>query len=230
MLTCSVCGEQNEDLAVTCRKCHSFLQNRVDAIDLFSTLWGLMEHPRVTFRRIVLSRHKNYVVFLSVALGIYLGFILLSYLKVGTRIENLGSLFGIALAGGPLAGLIVAGLAATVSKLVGRTLGGKGTVRNLRSVFAYSGFPIVCALVFIFPVRFGIFGKYLFDPNPAPAVINPTVYYALMGLDVIALCWAVVLLSAGIAVAHSFAWWKGALTAAVVLALGAGGALALHGV
>lgn len=230
MLTCSVCGEENEDLAVTCRKCHSFLQNRVDAIDLFSTLWGLIEHPGATFRKIVLSRHKNYVLFLCVALGIYLGFALLGYMKVGSRIENLGSLFGIALAVGPIAGIIVAGLAATVSTLLGRALGGKGTIRNLRSVFAYSSFPIVCALVFVFPVKFGVFGKYLFDPNPAPPVINPTVYYSLLGFDVVAMCWAGVLLSVGIAVAHNFAWWKGWLTTGVVFALMAGGAIALRGV
>jgi hypothetical protein len=229
MLTCTVCGEQNEDLAVTCRNCHSFLQNRVDAIDLFSTLWGLIEHPRATFRKIVISRHKNYVLFLCVAFGVYLGFLLLSYLKVGSRIENLGSLFGIALVGGPIGGIIVVGLAAVVSTVVGRALGGKGTVRNLRSVSAYASFPIACALVFVFPVKFGVFGKYLFDPNPAPAVINPTVHFALLGFDVVAVCWAGVLLSVGIAVAHSFAWWKGALTTVVVLALVGAGALALRG-
>jgi hypothetical protein len=127
-------------------------------------------------------------------------------------------------------GIIVAGLASIVTKLVGRALGGKGTVRNLRSVFAYASFPIVCALIFVFPVKFGVFGKYLFDPNPAPSVINPTVHYALLGFDVVAMCWTCGLLSVGIAVAHSFAWWKGALTTGVVLALVAGGAIALRGV
>jgi hypothetical protein len=230
MLTCSVCGEQNEDLAVTCRHCHSFLQNRVDAIDLFATIWGLTEHPKATFRKIVLSRHKNYVLLLCMILGVAFAVALFSHLNIGRRVENLTPLVAIALLAGPIAGIALAWAAAILAKAVGRVLGGKGSIRNLRSVLAYATFPLAFSFVFVFPVKFGVFGRYLFDANPSPSVINPTVYYALLTFDVIAAAWACILGVIGVAIAHSFTWWKGAVTMAVLLLILIGVAVAFRGV
>ncbi len=70
MIPCTVCGEANDDLATVCTKCHSYLQAKVDTIDLFPTIWGLIERPGPTMKKIVLARHKNYVFVLLMLLGV----------------------------------------------------------------------------------------------------------------------------------------------------------------
>ena len=61
MITCSICGVQNDELAVLCSSCKSYLQSKVDSLNLFATIWQLIENPRAAFKKIVLARHKNYV-------------------------------------------------------------------------------------------------------------------------------------------------------------------------
>jgi hypothetical protein len=228
MRTCSVCGEVNEDLAVVCRSCHSYLQAKVDTIDLFSTIWGLIESPKATFRKIVLSRQKNYVVLLYLMAGLMLALGGLQEIHAAERIDNLGAILGLAILAGPVAGLLLALIGSGAAMAVGRLLGGRGTFRNARAVLAFAMVPLAMILVVIFPVQFGVFGRYLFDPNPAPSVINPPVHFALLAFYAGAVLWAMILHSIGSSVAQSFAWWKGALSTAAVVALAVVGAALLH--
>lgn len=224
MITCSVCGGTNDDLATTCSNCHSFLQAKVDTIDLFSTIWGLIERPGPTMRKIVLAKHKNYVFALLALLGMALSLAFFSFLQLGRQMPY-GALIGIGIIAGPLVGLMFGLLAGWVARGITGLLGGKGTAKNLRAVLAFGAVPIVLLLVIVYPVEFGIFGKFLFDHNPPPEVYEPALHYALLILNIIGLLWAVTLYGTGLAVASSISRWKGMIPALAVAALVIGSAL-----
>lgn len=215
MLTCPVCGAQNDDLAVTCRSCKSYLQAKVDTINLFSAIWGLMESPRPTFKKIVLSGQKNYVLILGALQGV-------AALLAFARWQNLGQgidtslVLGLATALGAFAGIAIQFILAGFVLQVARSLGGKGTLRNTRAVIAYAGIPLVLWLVILVPIEFGIFGRYLFEGNPSPAVIAPVLYYVLSGIEVLLLAASLYLLAVGIGVAHGFSAGRGAAVVGVV--------------
>jgi hypothetical protein len=215
MLKCPVCSTENDDLALTCRSCKSYLQAKVDTIDLFSSIWGLMEAPRVTFKKIVLSSHKNYVVTLGGLQGI-------AALLAVARWQNLGRgvdvsiVLGLATVLGIVAGIAIQFILGSFVLQVARSLGGKGTFRNTRAVVAYAGIPLILWLIVLVPIEFGVFGRYMFEGNPSPAVIQPLLYYVLTAIEVLLAGWSMYLLAVGIGVAHGFATARGAVVVGIV--------------
>ena len=94
MIRCSVCGHENDDLSVVCVACKSFLQAKVDTLDLFQTAWILIVSPRRAFKRIVISRHKNYGVLLTSLLGIAIAFTVFWFKNLGGHFSSLIALLG----------------------------------------------------------------------------------------------------------------------------------------
>jgi len=204
MITCSVCGQQNDDLEVLCVSCRSYLQSKVDNLNLFETVWQLVENPRAAFKKIVLARHKNYVFVLSPLLGISSAFAFFWLMNLGNRFANLLVLTGAgALLGIPLGVAFVLLVGAVVSNAI-RLLGGKGSQKNSRAVVAYAGMPVVLSLVAIFPLEVAIFGIDFFGTNPPPLVIDPFAYVGLLAFDALAALWSVLLLYKGVNVLSGF--------------------------
>lgn len=219
MIQCTVCGTENDDLAVLCKNCKSYLQTKVDTLDLFNTIWMLVESPRRAMKRIVLARYKNYVFVLSALLGISLAYTVMWYRNLGKVFNDLFVILLGGLLAGPVAGILFVLLCSMVLAVCARMLGGKATVRNTRAVVAYSAVPIVFALVFVLPVEVAVFGLSFFDNNPSPLVLKPVEYVTLIGLDVLATLWSWVLLVEGIVVANGFTRLKSAMAGLVVLLL-----------
>jgi hypothetical protein len=200
VITCSVCGRQNEDLAVVCTSCKGFLQSKIVALNLFETVWCLVESPRTAFRRIVLSQHKNYVVVLSTLMGVHVAYYVIWYKNLGDVFPDLMVLLGAGLAAGPSLGMVCAlGFGALVMKLT-NMVGQRVSMRNAFAVVAYAGVPVICSLVFVFPVEMAIFGIYFFGTNPSPMVLKPVEYLVLLGLDSLAVVWSLSLLTDGLMV------------------------------
>lgn len=204
MIRCSVCGHENDDLAVICVSCKSYLQSKVDTLDLFQTFWALILSPRATFRRIVLSKHKNYVFLLSALFGMALAFTILWFKNLGHLFPNLIILLLTGTIAGPLIGIAFVFLFSAVMLALGRLLGGTASSRNTFGVVAYASAPIILTLIFVFPIEIAIFGLDFFGNNPSPLVIKPFVYVALIGFDVLAVVWAWFLLVEGAIVANGF--------------------------
>ena len=219
MIACSVCGTPNDDFAVVCGSCKSFLQAKVDNLNLFETLWALMESPRAAFRRIALSRNKNYVIVLSSLAGIAFVYAVIWFRTLGGRFPNLALLVGAGLLLGPPAGILMVLLLSLVVHRAGRLLGGRGTFRNVRAVVAYAAAPVVYSLVLVFPVEIALFGTYFFSNNPPPLVINPAAYIALLGMDGAAVLWSLALLVEATGVVNGFGRGKALLVACAVVCL-----------
>ena len=189
---------------MVCGKCKSFLQSKVDNLNLFATLWGLIESPRPTFKRIVLSHHKNYVFLLSSLGGISLAYMLFWFKNIGSLFSNVLAILGTGLIIGPPLGILfVLGFSYIVLR-ISRAIGGIATLWNTFAVVAYAGAPIILALVFVFPIKIALFGQDFFGTNPPPIVIKPVVYVALLGFDLIAVVWTWLLLFEGTMVANGF--------------------------
>jgi hypothetical protein len=218
MIQCSVCGAKNRDLATVCSACKSFLQARPEALDLFSTMWGLMESPRRAMKRIVLSRRKNYAFFLAGLLGIFIVVTALWLAKLARLFESATSMVLTAVVGGALGGVVLLLLMGLILTLTSLLFGGRPSVRNLFAVLAYSGFPCVFVLFLVFPVQFAVFGQYLFDRNPSPMVLNPVVHIVLLGFYGLACLWWLVMAVIGNAIAGSISTVRSAI--AVLVAAG----------
>jgi hypothetical protein len=192
---------------------------KVDNLNLFETLWSLMETPRAAFRRIALARHKNYVILLSCLLGIAFVYSLIWFRSLGTRFPNFALLMGAGLIIGPFAGVLFTFLFSLLVHRVGRLLGGTGSYRNVRAATVYASVPIVYSLVLVFPIEIAVFGPYFFSDNPPPLVINPVAYIFLLGLDGAAIVWSLVLLIEGTVVVNGLSRGKAMVLAAIMVSL-----------
>jgi hypothetical protein len=231
MIECTVCGEQNNDLAVTCRSCKGYLQTKIENLDLFSTMWGLLESPDRTFKRIVLSKRKNYIFLLSALVGVWFLFTVFWWLNLGARFDNTFTLLATGTLAGPLVGVVGVLIDAMLIMLLTKFLGGKATLRNLFAVVSYSSVPIVFALIFVFPIKIAIFGQYYFDQNPSPMVINSVLYVALLAFDAAAFLWTISLVTRGVGIAGGLPRAKSIVVGMIILlvVIGAGIGFTLWG-
>jgi hypothetical protein len=217
MLKCPVCGTENGDLELVCSSCKGFVQAKVDALDLFHTAWGLLETPRRTFRRIGLSRNKNYVIPLSAMFGVAVVFVYLWHWTMAVRIPSLVTLLGIGVLIGPPLGNLMIAVFANVARFILRFGGAALSFRNAFAIIAYAGIPIVATVVLVLPLELGIFGTYFFDINPPPIMLNPAAYIGLLGLNAVAVIWSVALCIVGLRSATDARWlWP--IVAAVCIA------------
>ena len=228
MRECTVCGAQNDDLAVVCPACRSYLQAKVDTLDLFSTLWGVVESPGATLRRIALSRHKNYVIALGCLAGVAMVYGGLWYRNMGPGFANIATLLGTGLLVGPPLGIAFLAAASAATLLIGRILGGHGSFRNVVAVLAYALVPTVFSLFFVFPAEIALFGIYFFGNNPPPMVINRLAYLFLVGLDGGAVLWSCLLLAAGCRVSLGLARMRAYVVSFLLVALAGAGVVALR--
>ncbi len=228
MIVCPVCGTENDNLAVTCMECRSYLQGKVDNLNLFGTVWGLIESPRATLRRIVLARHKNYVLFLSALFGIALVYGLIWFKKLGNRITDPALIMGIGLLAGPVAGIACAFLLGGALAALSRLYGGKAGFRNAHALVAYASVPVILSLVFVFPVELAVFGRDFFGTNPHPMVVAPITYLMLIGLDALCIIWGWILLAEGALIASSVTRLRAFLMVVTLLVLTGIGTIAAY--
>lgn len=216
MIDCPVCGTANDNLRTTCVRCGSFLQGKVETLDLFRTIWGLIEAPRRTFKRIVLARHKNYVLLLSALFGIVLVFDVAWFRSLGSLFGSLVALIGLAFLMGPFLGVLSLFLVSIALQQLTKVAGGNATLRNMYAAVSYALFPIGSALAWLVPLELAVFGLDFFGANPPPMIINPAAYSALVGLKSLVALYALYLLVEGAAAANGF---SGRRTIPVVLSV-----------
>jgi hypothetical protein len=228
MITCAVCGTPNNDLALKCSSCRSFLQSKIDALDLFQTLWQLIESPGAAFKRIVLATHKNYVILLGSLLGVAVVYAGLWYRSLGFQFSNVLTLAATGLVVGPPVGILLALLTSVLLTQSARIFRWHASFRNMFAVVAYASVPILYSLVFIFPLEIAIFGLDFFGQNPSPMVIKPVVYVMLLSFDAMGVVWSSFLLVVGVSVAAGTTRLNSLLLMGIVCAVVSGIALSLR--
>jgi hypothetical protein len=200
MITCGVCKTENDEFAITCRNCKSYIQNRIPNLDFFDTVWKVIESPREAFHDITLAEHKNYSLLLFALFGIGLALTGFWYFKLGSRFESILDLMAEAIAIGIVLGFVSAALFSVLFSLTIKMMGGKWGVRNSLGILAYATTPVSLSLAFILPVELLSFGMYLFTSNPDPYTLKPGIYVALISFDCAMALWAFVLSVVGASV------------------------------
>ncbi|MCX6121432.1 MAG: Yip1 family protein [Ignavibacteriales bacterium] len=219
MIKCSVCQTENDQYATICKKCGSFLQNRVPNLDLFDVLWKIIENPRDAFRLIMRAEHKNYAVFLYTLSGIAVTFAGFWHFKIGDRFENILVLIFLAILIGIPLGIVLCPIASSLHWGISKILGNKVSFRTSLGITSYSLTPIVLSLFLVLPLELLTFGMYFFTFNPPPITIKPILYILLIGLDFSLAVWAWVLLIIGTNVGNQISLWKSIVMSSVVYGL-----------
>jgi Yip1-like protein len=220
MILCSVCHAENSHLATVCTGCGSFLQQRVENLDLFSCAWSVLEKPARGFRTIALARHKNGILLLSAVAGVAFVFGFFWLAKMGEYAQNLINILGAGLALAVPVGIATVLFLSFMILLVSRALRLQVRFRDVYAVAAYASVPLILTAVFFLPIEVLSFGSYFFSQNPSPYSIRPFSYVTLLALDGAFAAWSVILLFVGVRVLFDAGWMKSgaAVLAALLLA------------
>lgn len=190
------CGAVNSGLALRCTACGAYLRDRVPTLDLFSTLWGVVETPGTAFVRVARSEQKNYTHLLFASSGPLLLALAFSLSRAGDRGWSFVELLALIVFTGPLLGLLTGVTTALLLRLLMRMRnGGRFRYRDVAAGLAWAMSPLGWISAVILPLQLGLFGNTLFSLNPAAWHIQPLPYWILLGIEAAALVWMLVLLS-----------------------------------
>lgn len=218
MIVCPVCRHSNDSFSVKCSACGSFIQDRVPNLDFFAQIWLIIESPEEAFKRIIIAEHKNFVLFLSLFLGIASSFTLFWAKNSGDSFDNLFPLLlfatGIGICIGIPVFFFLTGMVFGLSKL----LKGSGSFNETYGVIGWSLVPVMLSVVFILPLELGTLGLFLFSSNPSAYEVKPVVTSVLVGMDAAVVLWSILLAAKGISMVHRFRFFTGTAVAAFATA------------
>ena len=219
MITCPVCQNHNHHLAVKCASCGSYLQTKIENLDLFSTGWKVLEHPLNAFYTIAVAKHKNYSIILSVISGVALTFFSFWLMKAGDAASSLINFLVAGFAVAPFVGILSVLVVALLIKITVSASGRSVTFRNAFAVIAYTQVPLVISVILIFPLELMTFGLYFFTTNPSPYQLKPLPYILLSGMDGIFAFWSLLLIWMGIKKLTDGGWFYSLGISIIVLVL-----------
>jgi hypothetical protein len=226
MIKCPVCFADNHHLAIICKSCGAFLQNKIEALDLFLTAWRVFEQPSRTFHAISISRHKNYVIFLSSVAGIGFTFTFFWLINAGGLTNSLLRFLGTGILIGPPLGIITVAIFSIICIILARFLRTKMSFNNCYAVTAYALIPTVVSVILVLPLEIMTFGLYFFSKNPSPYLLKPTIYILLLILDGIFAVWTLILIEIGIKKLTD----RGHLVAIFIMIIGIGAVVGIYSI
>jgi len=191
---CGNCGEKNPFYALDCNNCHSFLRSKVPNIDLWQTIWGILEKPVEVSKKIILSEHKNFLVSLLVLIFFQFSIFTVrfynAFLEKGkTQISVLRD--GIWLGGLPVVLFII--LFSVLITILNRLLGLKNRPLDNISIYTFCFIPSLLGMLVLIPIQFALFGEYWFTFNPSPFIIKPAATYILLSVEGILYIWSAII-------------------------------------
>jgi hypothetical protein len=117
--------------------------------------------------------------------------------------------------GGGLYGAVALWLGGALLHGSSRLLGGRGSYRRARHLFAFAGAPVALSLLVVWPVALAAFGGDLFRSGGSDAGTGGAV---VEGAALAFAAWAVALLAVGIRAVHGWTWPRSLATLALAAA------------
>lgn len=184
MIICPICKTSNLHLNVICKECGAYLQTKVENIDLFQTLWWLIENPKRAFKTIALAKHKNYVLLLTLLFGLSISYFSLEFIKIQNSLDNVFKIIilGIILSI-PLSSFVLISITTFIILIKKIFRLQNISFKNIYSSISYAVFPLTSIFIILFPFKLLTFGANTFGNNPHPEVINKIVYWILQFLS-----------------------------------------------
>lgn len=219
MIVCPVCSHSNDDLSVTCSSCSSYIQDRVPNLDLFSMVWMIIETPGQAFKRVLIAEHKNFVLFLSLFLGLSATFAMMWGKQTGNAFDNLFPLLLMGFGIGVLSAVPLFFILSGTLHIVLKMFRGHGRFNDTYAVTGWSLVPVMLATVFILPLELGTLGLLLFSSNPSAYEVKPVVMMVLGGMDVACVVWTLLLSASGNSMAHRVRFTTALAASVIALAV-----------
>lgn len=194
VVSCDNCSSENPIYYLNCSNCNAFLRSRVVNLDLFSTAAQLLEAPVKTTKNIILSEHKNYIVFLMILAGIKFfinTLFIMNALEINRTIQDnlfLNSLIAII-----FFAVFVIAVSLAVTAL-NSLFGLKNRFKDNLAIYTYAFIPQIIAMTFMVPVEYALYGSYWFVFNPSPFLIKPMASYVVLIIEGIMFFWSMALL------------------------------------
>ncbi len=198
VIGCPNCNASNNYYEMNCSQCGTILRSRVVNIDLWQSIWKMIESPKTAIQDIVYAEHKNFISLLAVLIGIKL--FANSNFILNLTLPKLTSEFQIPLQ-------LVISIALTILllltfsfivKIVSPSLDVKTRFKDNLAIIIYTQIPILLGLLVFFPIEYGIFGGHWIYFNPSPFVIKAGSAYLLSGLELVFFLWQMILLTVGL--------------------------------
>lgn len=216
-ISCENCNSENDHFKLNCDSCGSLLRDKFPNVDLFSTIWQLIESPTNALKKIVYAEHKNYQLFILVFLVTKLAFTSFFLQSLLIKPVNYQQYFGLNLGLGISVLFIFFILVPFLVKLILKSYLVKTRYKDNLATLIYSQIPIVLFLIIILPIEFALFGKYWLFSNPSPFLIKESAAYVFSIMEFLAFVWSFVLF--GIAIKIQSNSKQFAIVSALVFAL-----------
>jgi len=192
-ITCPACNSENPFYANVCKNCKSYLRERIFNIDLWSTISSLIENPSKAFRTVIFSEHKNFIFFI-ILIASAKHLVNARFISILTKGEfsstvNLFTSYLIVL--GSFLFLLL--LFSSIIKIIAGSINIKTRFKDNLAVISYTQLPYIFALIILFPLELIIYGDYLFSLNPSPYTIKETIAILFTIVEVLIVCWSVLL-------------------------------------
>ncbi len=221
-IKCENCNSESDFYKMNCDSCGALLRDKFPNIDLFSTIWLLIETPTNGFKKIIFAEHKNYQLFLLILLVtklVFTSFFLQSVFVEPVNCQNYLSVnFGISFS-------TLALLTLLIPFLLKILLSNNSVITRYKDNLAitiYSHFPLVLFLLVVLPVEIAIFGKFWIFSNPSPFMIKETAAYLFSFLEILTFIWTFILFGISIKIqsnSKSFAFVITLIYASILIAL-----------
>lgn len=196
-IECGNCNSESDFFEMNCQNCGALLRDKFPNIDLFSTIWLLIESPSKAIKKIIFSEHKNYLTLLFILLTtkfVFTSFFLQSVFLEPVNYQRYLSInFGIGFA---VIGFIVL-LFPLLQKKILQNSNVNTRYKDNLALLVFSQIPTILFLLLILPFEFALFGKFWLFSNPSPFMIKETAAYAFSIMEIIVLIWSVLLFGLG---------------------------------
>ncbi|HUN66639.1 MAG TPA: YIP1 family protein [Bacteroidota bacterium] len=219
MIICPVCTKENHHLAVTCTACGSFLQQRIENLDLFATIGHLAESPGKTFHTIAVARHKNFAYILATAFGWPVVFTFFWYIHAGELTRSLLTFLTAGILLGPAVGLIGFHYGSFLLWVGARAFRSTISFRNAFATTVYSAVPFLIPLLVLLPMAVLTYGLFFFTKNPSPYELKPLSFILIAALAGLSYFWSALLYLIGIRRVTGIRWFPAVVLWIVMLAL-----------
>lgn len=194
LIVCRNCSHENNFYDLNCRNCKAILRPRVVNIDLWQTIWKLVESPSNAFKEVIQSEHKNFIFLLLFLIG--LRFATLSFIFSNIVRDNQSAIEY--LIGNVFLSVIYSAVIfvffAFIMKILTALMGVSTRFKDNFSVLLYSFMPQLISLIVILPIIYGLFGQYWFIYNPSPFALKPVAAYIITGIEGFLTIYSLVLL------------------------------------
>ncbi|MDA3861611.1 MAG: hypothetical protein PF445_10325 [Melioribacteraceae bacterium] len=178
---------------MNCDNCGALLRDKYPNIDLFSTIWSLIESPTSGLKKIIFADHKNYQIFILFPLVIKLVFTSFFLQSLFLEPVNYQKYFSVNFGIG--AGFVTF-LILLFPFLLKILLYNKSVITRYKDNLAitiYSHIPLVIFLLLVLPIEFALFGRFWIFSNPSPFMIKATAAYVFSFMEILAFVWTLIL-------------------------------------